>query len=76
MALAGQSEPFQVRSHDGGPGAGTRRAGEGPARRTWMVATDVLWLLVMVLSVPFVILAVGIPVALVIQLLLWIGRLL
>jgi hypothetical protein len=32
-------------------------------------------MLVVVLSIPFVILAFGLPIALVVQLLLWIGRL-
>jgi len=36
---------------------------------------DVLLLLAVVLSIPFVILAVGMPVALAVHLLLWIGRL-
>ena len=35
---------------------------------------DVLQMLVVVLSIPFVILAFGLPIALVVQLLLWIGR--
>jgi hypothetical protein len=37
---------------------------------------DGLMLLAVILVIPFVILAVGIPLALVVQLLLWIGRLL
>ena len=36
---------------------------------------DVLMLLGVVLSIPFVILAFGLPIVLVVQLLLWIGRL-
>jgi hypothetical protein len=36
---------------------------------------DVLTLLGVVLSIPFVILAFGMPIVLVVQLLLWIGRL-
>jgi hypothetical protein len=36
---------------------------------------DVLMLLGVILSIPFVILAVGMPIVLVVQLLLWIGRL-
>jgi len=36
---------------------------------------DVLMLLAVIMSVPFVILAFGLPIALVAQLLLWIGRL-
>jgi hypothetical protein len=45
-------------------------------RRAVDLVMDVLILLAMILSIPFVILAVGIPVALGAQLLLWIGRLL
>ena len=37
---------------------------------------DVLLLLAMILSIPIVILALGMPVVLVAQFLLWIGRLL
>jgi hypothetical protein len=36
---------------------------------------DVLMLLGVILSIPFVILAVGMPIVLVVRLLLWIGRL-
>jgi hypothetical protein len=46
------------------------------ARRATHVVTDALMLLGVVLLIPAVILAVGIPIALVLQLLLWIGRLL
>jgi hypothetical protein len=35
---------------------------------------DVLMLLAVIVSIPFVILAVGIPIALIVQLLLWTGR--
>lgn len=35
---------------------------------------DVFQLLVVVLSIPFAILAFGMPIVLVVQLLLWIGR--
>lgn len=45
-------------------------------RRAADVIMDALLLLAVVLAIPFVILAVGIPVALVAQLLLQIGRLL
>ena len=45
-------------------------------RRAADVVMDALMLLAVVLAIPFVILAVGIPVALVAQLLLRIGRLL
>jgi hypothetical protein len=38
------------------------------------VALDALMLLAIILSIPFIILAVGIPIALVVQLLLLIGR--
>jgi hypothetical protein len=37
---------------------------------------DALMLLVLILSIPFVILAIGMPVVLVLQAMLWIGRLL
>jgi hypothetical protein len=40
------------------------------------VVTDGLLLVGMVFAIPFVVLAFGIPVALALQLLLWIGRLL
>jgi hypothetical protein len=36
---------------------------------------DVFQLLVVIMSIPFVILALGMPIVLVVQLLLWIGRL-
>lgn len=39
------------------------------------LAGDFLTLLMVVLSIPFVILAVGLPIALIVQLLLWIARL-
>jgi hypothetical protein len=45
-------------------------------RRAADVGMDVLMLLAVILSIPFVILAVGIPVALAVRLLLWLGRLL
>jgi hypothetical protein len=45
-------------------------------RRATDPVMDVLMLLAVILSIPFVILAVGMPVALGVQLLLWIGRLL
>jgi len=48
-----------------------------PADSTgWGAAVDALWLLAVVIAVPASILAVGIPLAGVVQLLLWIGRLL
>jgi hypothetical protein len=40
------------------------------------VVVDGLMLLVLILCIPLVILAVGTPVALLVQLLLWLGRLL
>jgi hypothetical protein len=40
------------------------------------VVMDGLMLLVLILCIPLVILAVGIPIALLVQLLLWLGRLL
>jgi hypothetical protein len=43
-------------------------------RRARDLVMDVLMLLAVILSIPFVILAVGIPIALGVQLLLWIGR--
>jgi hypothetical protein len=36
---------------------------------------DVFQLLVVVMSIPFIILMLGMPIVLVVQLLLWIGRL-
>jgi hypothetical protein len=46
-----------------------------PLRRVGAVGADVLALGAIVLSIPFVILGIGIPIALVAQLLLSIGRL-
>jgi hypothetical protein len=43
-------------------------------RRVADLVLDGLMLLAMILSIPFIILAIGIPVALVLQLLLFIGR--
>ena len=48
----------------------------GPLRRAAAVVGDVLEAAVMVLCIPFVILAIGIPIALCVRLLLWIGGLL
>jgi hypothetical protein len=45
-------------------------------RRLRAAAGDALALIGVVLAIPFVILAIGIPIALFVQLLLWIGRLL
>jgi hypothetical protein len=43
-------------------------------RRVTDVVMDALMLLAIILSIPFIILAIGIPIALVVQLLLLIGR--
>jgi hypothetical protein len=48
----------------------------GPLRRTAAVVGDLLAAAAMVLCIPFVILAIGIPIALCVRLLLWIGGLL
>ena len=48
----------------------------GPFRRATVVVGDVLGAVSIVLCIPFVILAVGIPIALCVRLLLWIGGLL
>lgn len=62
------------------PGEAFVRAPRAPVaaavRRAGDVAKDVLLLLAVVLAIPFVILAVGLPVALVARLLLLFGRLL
>lgn len=62
------------------PGEASVRAPRGPVaaavRRAADVGMDALMLLGVVLAIPFVILAIGLPVALVAQLLLRIGRLL
>jgi hypothetical protein len=44
-------------------------------RRAAEVGGDVLALAVVVASIPFVIVAIGLPIALVVRLLLWLGRL-
>lgn len=44
------------------------------ARRAADLGMDALMALAVVLSIPFILLAFGIPVALVVQLLLWIAR--
>jgi hypothetical protein len=41
-----------------------------------VVGGDLLVLLALVMSIPFVILAVGIPIAVFVQVVLWVGRLL
>jgi hypothetical protein len=48
----------------------------GPFRRVAVVVGDVLGAVAIVLCIPFVILAIGIPIALFVRLLLWIGGLL
>ena len=48
----------------------------GSLRRAAVVVGDVLGVVAIVLCIPFVILAIGIPIALCVRLLLWIGRLL
>jgi hypothetical protein len=55
-------------------GAQAGRAGIGKA--AWIGATDIVALLAVVFALPFVILAVGVPVALILNVLLWLGRLL
>jgi hypothetical protein len=48
----------------------------GPFRRTVLHVGDLLGTIGIVLCIPFVILAIGIPIALCLRLLLWIGGLL
>jgi hypothetical protein len=48
----------------------------GPFRRAAVVLGDALGAVAIVLCIPFVILAIGIPIALCLRLLLWIGGLL
>ena len=48
----------------------------GPFRRAAVVVGDLLGAMVIVFCIPFVILAIGIPIALCVRLLLWMGRLL
>ncbi|HXW06847.1 MAG TPA: hypothetical protein VD833_16555 [Vicinamibacterales bacterium] len=48
----------------------------GPFRRAAVVVGDLLGAVAIVLCIPFVILAIGIPIALFVRLLLWIGGLL
>ena len=47
-----------------------------PFRRAALVAVDLLGLAPIVLCIPFAILAIGIPIALCVRLLLWLGGLL
>ena len=48
----------------------------GPLWRAAVIAGDLLGAVVIVLCIPFVILAIGTPIALCLRLLLWIGGLL
>ncbi len=48
----------------------------GPLQRAAVVVGDLLGAVAIVLCIPFVILAIGIPIALCVRLLLWIGGLL
>jgi hypothetical protein len=48
----------------------------GPFRRAAVAAGDLLGAVAIVLCMPFVILAIGIPIALFVRLLSWIGKLL
>ena len=56
--------------------AARARTVPGPFRRAAVVGGDVLGTMAIVLCVPFVILAIGIPIALCVRLLVWIGGLL
>ena len=47
----------------------------GGLRHAAVIGGDVLALGTLVFSIPFVILAIGIPIALLVQLVLWAGRL-
>jgi len=47
----------------------------GPLRRAVVFAGDVLGAVAVVLCIPFVILAIGIPIALCVRLLLWVAGL-
>lgn len=51
-------------------------AGPGPFRRAAVVVGDLLGAVAIVVCIPFAILAVGIPIALCVRLVLWIGGLL
>ena len=48
----------------------------GPFRRAAVVVGDLLGAIAIVLCIPFVILAIGMPIVLSVRLLLWLGRLL
>jgi hypothetical protein len=48
----------------------------GPFRRAAVVVGDLLAAVAIVLCIPFLILAIGMPIALCVRLLLWIGELL
>ena len=62
----------RARTLHSAPSLGHRR----PLRRAGAIAGDLFALGGIVFCIPFVILAVGIPIAGIVQLLLWIGRLL
>ena len=78
VAVADSPQPVREQSAGrGGPvrvGAANARHG-GMAGAAWIGVTDVVSLLGIVVAIPFVILAVGVPIALVVQLLLWLARL-
>ena len=55
---------------------GRDRAGQtGMARAACIGAGDVVLMLGIAVAIPFVVLAVGLPIVLIVQLLLWLGRL-
>jgi hypothetical protein len=57
--------------------AGGAQAGRtGIGKAAWIGATDVVALLAIVFALPFIILAAGVPVALILNVLLWLARLL
>ena len=55
---------------------GARGAPAGVASVAWIGASDMLSLLAIVFALPFVILAVGVPIALALQVVFWLLRLL
>jgi hypothetical protein len=65
---AGREKPLLVGSAGATP--------TGVARSAWIGATDVVSLLGIVFAIPLVVLAIGVPIALAVRLLLWVGRLL
>jgi hypothetical protein len=57
--------------------SGARRRGAASSiRRAWSIVRDGLMVLAVVLCIPFIIIGIGLPIALIVQLVLWIGRLL